>query len=48
MYVPVVPPELLDIVQAPVPFLAGVHTSCVHLIDSFQVRQIVDVLPVLA
>jgi len=31
--------EMLDITQAPVPFLIGVHTSCIPHVDSFQVRR---------
>ena len=42
MYVPVVPMEMLDITQAPVPFLIGVHTSCIPHVDSFQVLSDAD------
>jgi len=34
--------EMLDITQAPVPFLIGVHNSCIPHVDSFQVRSHAD------
>ncbi|KAA8490995.1 Suppression of tumorigenicity 5 protein [Porphyridium purpureum] len=33
IYIPVLPAGLLDVVHAPMPFLVGIHTSCVPRID---------------
>ena len=44
VFLPVVPAPLLDLVQAPVPYLLGTHTNWLHLIpwESLQVSKVVS------
>ena len=43
VYVPVVPATLLDLVEAPVPFILGIHTDWLGLVSPDCLRDVVIV-----